>query len=38
MKDYVKPQFEYIELTVSENVSLCTVEVAGKTYPGACPS
>ena len=38
MKNYVKPQLEYIELTVSEKVSLCTIVVGGKTYDGACPS
>jgi hypothetical protein len=40
MRNYVKPEFEYIELTVSEKVSVCTQvsPTNGQTYPGACPS
>lgn len=38
MKDYVKPQFEYIELTVSESIAVICAGVDFGTTPGCCPS
>lgn len=38
MKVYMKPQLEYIELAVSEQISAKLCYIDGDYYDGICPS